>query len=154
MAGTRRRRVVTTVVVALTLLGIGVGWTAAAAAIAHERDVPGFRGYLAEYVGQPIPEGPADLALVRRHPAEVLAAGDAACDWMRHQPKAPVSVDPTGYWTEDGVIGRYLAATQGGSLAAMSDYGRVAVGSAGWRYLCPGTADGRIAARHADEEGD
>jgi hypothetical protein len=75
-----------------------------------------------------------DQAWAMAHPDDVLAAGDAACDWLAAEPAAP-PIDPTGVTDFHAVINRYLESP--GSLSVPASHaGRGFVVAGAWAYLC------------------
>lgn len=109
----------------------------------HGRDVGTYSDYVRTYIGQDydstIPAaGPADRALVQAHPDTVLAAGEAACRWLRSRPRAP-RIDPTRSWdgpyTAQTVLNLF-ADTPLPQAPALSRSGRATIAAGAWEYLC------------------
>lgn len=147
---TRRRRTRRALLLAcgvLPVLAVGTAVHAGAVdevrGLRHGRNVHGYLTYLKTYIGkdydstQPL-AGQVNDAWAAADPATVVAAGDAACTWLRTQPRAP-RVDPTHSWTGpytfDTIMSRF--ADQPLAVApTLSRSGRAAVAAAAWEYLC------------------
>ena len=108
----------------------------------HPRDAARYADYVDTYVGRDYDgtnpgAGPADRAWVEAHPAEALAAGDAACRWLQKQPRAP-KVDPThsfdGPFTMQTVLNRFADTPL--EHTPLSRSGRATLAAGAWEYLC------------------
>jgi len=132
-----------------------VGGSALAKAGSHPRDVPAFEVYVVTYVGgwansDDLGGPERDTAWVKTHPREVLAAGDRSCNWLAQQPSAP-TVDPSGRFAFETVLGRYFASSSGTRLG-LSPSGESTVVAGAWAYLCRDDRDARTAPRSLEED--
>lgn len=135
--------IVPVVLAAAALMAVQAGAVDDVRGLRHPRDASGYSDYLRTYVGQDSDSttpaaGPADRAWVDAHRAAALAAGEAACQWLRSQPHAP-RVDPTRSWdgpyTLQTVLNRF-ADSPSEQAQALSRSGRATVAVAAWEYLC------------------
>ena len=135
----------------------------------HRRNVDAFQAYALGIVSDTggvaggTPAGRSDTSWVRRHPAEVLAAGDRACRWLASTPRAP-QLDPTLHFAKDSLVSQYL-----GTTATVADAsppytrpgtdvglplqvdGRNAVVDSAWTYLCWSTMNSHTARAYAHD---
>ncbi|MGC3994834.1 MAG: hypothetical protein QM779_12090 [Propionicimonas sp.] len=99
----------------------------------HPRDVDAYQNYVATYMLNP--GTAADLAWARAHPAEVLAEGDRACEWLSRRPSAP-RIDPSGDSEVFVLTKRYLRTTRETTVLPLTKEGRRRLVSGAWAYLC------------------
>ncbi|MEV5823818.1 hypothetical protein AB0L22_32175 [Micromonospora haikouensis] len=100
--------------------------------LTHRRDEDGYLAYLKEY-GDPHSDAPVP---VLPPAADLLAEGDAACDWMREQPYALWRTEPRYHFV--AVHERYLQRVAGHPPrwgTGLPDINMVVAGA--WAYLCP-----------------
>ncbi len=119
--------------VLLALVGVGIA-VGAVPTGRQDRDVPAFQrdALLSQQTSD---AQVADGALLRAHPDLVLAEGDRACAWLVGQPTAP-DVDPSGRSAVRATTTRYLAASPGGPLDAVTPLTREVVVLSAWNHLC------------------
>jgi hypothetical protein len=89
-----------------------------------------------------------DMAWAITHQEAVLAEGERACAWLTTQPPAPDQdpADPTDTTFEFSfVIDRYVKSTPAGSVARLSEPGRLNLTYSAWTHLCPATAEDKTA---------
>jgi len=150
------------------LLAVGVAaGPSIAAEVLHPHDEDAYQAYVTTYVAgwgsSADPEGPArDQAWVAAHPDQVLAAGEAACDWLAALPEAP-QVDPSGAHDSGTLSQRYVGvdvsmgppgtgpANEIG-LSGLSTMGRYTVVAGAWSYLCWSTGESRTAPRSLEDD--
>ncbi len=88
-------------------------------------------------------------------PAEVLAAGDRACEWLRNQADPPSRALPAGEFTSAALRQRYVAG--GGRVAsggADSRDVRIYTVASAWRNLCWLDSRAKTAPVQGSGEGD
>ncbi|MFC8851016.1 MULTISPECIES: hypothetical protein [unclassified Micromonospora] len=125
----KRLRVVLGLVVAAVL---AVPVTVVGVHVVHPRDEDGYLAYLKRY-GDPNSDAPLP---VLPPAADLLAEGDAACDWMREQPYALWRTEPQ--YHSVAVHERYLQHIAGRSPSWGADPPEIALVVAGaWAHLCP-----------------
>jgi hypothetical protein len=152
----RGRKQVTMLTAAALLVLAAVAGPATFRQLVHGRDTRAFHSAVTAYVGgwssSHDPSGPQrDEAWVAAHPAQVLAEGNRACDWLASRPTAP-DRDPTGDSSVFTLMGRYLRATEHDRLADLSVVGRETVVANAWASLCWWTRRDKTAPRgYADD---
>lgn len=164
IARSSRGRLLGLAVVPVVLVGSGVFAMQAGAVddlrgLRHGRDVASYSDYVHTYIGQDYDgtnpgAGPTDRAVVQAHPDAVLSAGEAACRWLRSQPRAP-RIDPTRSWdgpyTVQTVLNRF-ADTPLPEAPSLSRSGRASIAAGAWEYLCRADRAQRTAATGLPED--
>ena len=122
---------------AVALLAMAATGCAAGTA-GSEPDEAAYQEYVTTYVGDyydsRTPDaGPADRRWVTANADLVLAEGNAACAWLRTQPKAPRERTNSGPYSLTEVMTRY-----GGSptTTPLSEGGRSTIAAGAWEHLC------------------
>ena len=99
--------------------------------VAHPRDEDGYLAYLAQY-GDPDTSGPVP---VLPPAADLIAEGDAACDWLGEQPYALWRTDPT--YRYSALYDRHRQNDAGREPRwGTAPPGTGNVTTAAWSYLC------------------
>jgi hypothetical protein len=90
--------------------------------------------YIGDYYDSRTPDaGPADRRWVTAHADLVLAEGNAACAWLRTQPKAPRTRTNTGPYSLTEVLARY---GESPTTTPLSAGGRSTIAAGAWEHLC------------------